>query len=155
MSSETQAAPDSAPDSASDAGSDAASDGSTEGSSQTVRVTRRVEATVAEVWRYLVSPAGTAALLGAGAQLGTKGESWRSSEGPHGVLRSYHPLEQVRVSWHADDDGPASLVDLHLMADGEGTRLHIVHERLTASDPHPDLQGHWEGALDRFASGVG
>ncbi|MEP7333624.1 MAG: SRPBCC domain-containing protein [Terracoccus sp.] len=143
MSSEPQAAPE------------AATDGLTEVSAQTVRVTRRVEATVAEVWRHLVSPAGTAALLGAGAELGTKGESWHSSEGPHGVLRSYHPLEQVRVSWHADDDGPASLVDLHLVADGEGTRLDIVHERLTATEPHPDLPGRWQSALDRFASEVG
>ncbi len=150
MSSETQAAPDAATDGL----TEGATEGASEGSSQTVRVTRGVEATVAEVWRHLVSPAGTAALLGAGAKLGTKGESWHSSEGPHGVLRSYHPLEQVRVSWHADDDGPASLVDLHLVADGEGTRLDIVHERLTASDPHPDLQGHWEGALERFSSGL-
>ncbi len=143
MSSEPQAAPE------------AATDGLTEVSAQTVRVTRRVEATVAEVWLHLVSPAGTAALLGAGAELGTKGESWRSSEGPHGVLRSYHPLEQVRVSWHADDDGPASLVDLHLVAEGEATRVDIVHERLTATDPHPDLPRHWQRALDRFAYEMG
>ena len=147
MSSETQTAPE--------GDSEGSTEGLTEESTQTVRVTRRVEASVADVWEHLVTPAGTSALLGAGAELGTKGESWHSSEGPHGVLRSYHPLEQVRVSWHADDDGPASLVDLHLIPDGEATRVDIVHERLTANDPHPDLQGHWERALDRFASGVG
>lgn len=147
MSSETQTAPEGA--------SDGLTAASTEGPNQAVRVSRRVDAEVADVWQHLVSPAGTAALLGAGAELGTKGESWHSSEGPHGVLRSYHPLEQVRVSWHADTEGPASLVDLHLVADGAATRVDIVHERLTATDPHPDLEGHWQSALDRFASGVG
>lgn len=151
MSNETQPAPEEA------------SDGLTQGSTkepaaemeQTVRVSRRVDADVTDVWQHLVSPAGQAALFGAGAELGTKGESWRSHDGPHGVLRSYHPLEQVRVSWHADDDGPASLVDLHLVPDGDATRVDIVHERLTSTDPHPDLEGHWQSALDRFASGVG
>ena len=150
MSSDTQAAPDAATEGL----TKGLTDSSTESPLPTVRVTRTVTAPVADVWEHLVSPAGTSALLGAGAELGTKGESWHSSDGPHGVLRSYHPLEQVRVSWHADDDGPASLVDLHLVADGDATRLDIVHERLTATDPHPDLQGHWEGALDRFASGL-
>ncbi|MEO6998253.1 MAG: SRPBCC domain-containing protein [Terracoccus sp.] len=150
MSSETQTAPEGE----SEGLTQELTQESTEGSTQTVRVTRRVAASVADVWEHLVSPAGTSALLGAGAELGTKGESWHSSDGPHGVLRSYHPLEQVRVSWHADDDGPASLVDLHLVPDGEATRVDIVHERLTANDPHPDLQGYWEGALERFSSGL-
>lgn len=121
-------------------------------SPHTVRATRRVERPVENVWEHLVSPAGTAALLGAGAQLGSKGESWRSSEGPHGVVRSFHPLEQVRVSWHADDDAPATLVDVHLEPDGEGTRVDLVHERLAPSaEP---LADHWAGALDRFATGL-
>lgn len=147
MSSESQSVPEGA--------SEGLTRGVTEESSQTVRVTRRVEANVADVWQHLVSPAGTSALLGAGAELGTKGESWHSSDGPHGVLRSYHPLAQVRVSWHADVDGPASLVDLHLVPDGDSTRLDVVHERLTATDPHPDLERHWQNALERFASGLG
>lgn len=133
--------------------SDADAGSSDGGSSQTVQMTRRVEAPVEAVWRHLISPAGTAALLGTGAQLGSKGQSWRSTDGPHGVVRSYHPLEQVRVSWHADDDGAASLVDLQLVPDGEATRLDVVHERLTA-DPPPDVQGHWKGALDRFCAGL-
>ncbi|MDN5764538.1 MAG: SRPBCC domain-containing protein [Humibacillus sp.] len=151
MSSETQAAPEGG----SDGLTPRSGTESAEGAQQTVRVSHRVAADVTDVWEHLVSPAGTAALFGAGAELGTKGESWRSHDGPHGVLRSYHPLEQVRVSWHADDDGPASLVDLHLVPDGDATRVDIVHERLTSTDAHPDLEGHWQRALDRFASGVG
>ena len=124
----------------------------TVGSPNTVHVTRSIAAPVEAVWQQLISPAGTAALLGEGARLGSKGESWRSSDGPHGVVRSYHPLEQVRVSWHADDAAPGSLVDVHLFSEGDGTRVDLVHERLTNHEPPPGLQGYWEGALARFST---
>jgi uncharacterized protein YndB with AHSA1/START domain len=126
----------------------------TAGSPNTVHVTRSVAAPVSTVWQHLISPAGTAALLGDGAHLGSKGESWRSSDGPHGVVRSYHPLEQVRVSWHADDDAPGSLVDVHLIPDGDSTRVDLVHERLTDHEPPPGLQGFWQDALERFSAVV-
>ena len=109
-----------------------------------VRSTVTVPAPVSKVWEHLVSPSGTAALLGPGAVLGSKGESWHSSDGSHGVVRSYHPLQQIRVSWHADEDAPPSLVDLSLAPDGDGTRLDLSHEGSA-----PDLQGHWDDALHR------
>ncbi|WP_347354138.1 SRPBCC domain-containing protein [Intrasporangium sp.] len=122
-----------------------------EAQSRAVCVSRVVPASVGQVWQHLISPAGTQALLGAGAQLGSKGESWHSDDGPRGVVRSYHPLEQVRVSWHADDDDPASLVDVQIRAEGEGTRIELVHEHAT----DPGLQSRWDDALDRFTSGLG
>lgn len=121
-----------------------------EAESRAVHTTRTMPAPVGQVWQHLISAEGTQALLGPGAQLGSKGESWRSDEGPHGVVRSYHPLEQLRVSWHADDEAPASLVDLRLAPEGAGTRIDLVHEH--ADDP--GLQARWDDALDRFASGV-
>ena len=126
----------------------------TVGSPNTVHVTRSISAPVGAVWQHLVSPAGTSALLGAGAVLGSKGESWHSSDGPHGVVRSYHPLEQVRVSWHADEDAPGSLVDVHLFSEGDSTRVDLVHERLTNHEPPPGLRTLWEDALARFASAI-
>ena len=35
------------------------------------------------------------------------------------------PAEQIRVSWHASDEAPASLVDLRIIPDGAGTRLDL------------------------------
>jgi uncharacterized protein YndB with AHSA1/START domain len=127
----------------------------TTGSPNTVHVTRSIAAPVGAVWQQLISPSGTAALLGAGAQIGSKGESWHSTDGPHGVVRSFHPLEQVRVSWHADEDAAGSLVDVHLFSEGDGTRVDLVHERLTNHEPPPGLQSFWQDALERFASVVG
>ncbi|MDN5794875.1 MAG: SRPBCC domain-containing protein [Intrasporangium sp.] len=122
-----------------------------EAQSRAVHVTQVVPAPIGQVWQHLISVDGTQALLGAGAQLGSKGESWHSDEGRHGVVRSYHPLEQIRVSWHADDAAPASLVDVQIAPDGDGTRIDLVHEH--ADDP--GLHAYWVGVLGRFASGLG
>lgn len=119
------------------------------GKSTRPRSTVTVPAPPSTVWEHLVSPAGTAALLGAGAVLGSKGESWRSSDGPYGVVRSYHPLEQIRVTWHADADAPSTLVDISLAADGDGTRLDLSHDAESS-----EMQGHWDQALDRAVASL-
>jgi uncharacterized protein YndB with AHSA1/START domain len=132
-------------------------EGKTEGGSdlqrdaQVVEISRTIPAPPDQVWQLMTSAPGSAALLGEGAVLGGKGETWRTSEGPHGVVRSYHPLEQLRVSWHADDDAPASLVEMDLRPDGEGTQLVVRHERL-AGGGSIDLRQHWSAAVDRLAA---
>jgi uncharacterized protein YndB with AHSA1/START domain len=120
--------------------------------SQAVRASRTISHPLDQVWQHLISPEGTQALLGSGVRLGGKGESWRSDDGTHGVMRSYHPLEQIRVSWHADDHAPASVVDLRLAPDGQVTRLELTHDQPT---DHAALQRRWDAALDRFSSSLG
>ncbi len=105
---------------------------------------------VEHVWRVLTTNDGAQALLGTGAKLGGKGEPWRAEDGTHGVWRSYHPLEQVRVSWHADATAPRSMVDLHLSAEGEGTRVSVRHEHHDADADA--LRQRWRDALSRLDS---
>jgi uncharacterized protein YndB with AHSA1/START domain len=113
-----------------------------------------MSAPVERVWEHLISPAGTEALLGEGARLGRKGEPWRAGDGSYGVMRSFHPLEQVRVSWHPHEDGPLSMLDVQLRPDGDGTRVDLYHEgRGIAGDPRGDHQ-HWQEALGRLAGGL-
>ena len=100
------------------------------------------------VWRVLTTNDGVQALLGSGARLGGKGEPWRADDGSHGVWRSYHPLEQVRVSWHADADAPRSLVDLHLAPEGDSTRVSLRHEPV--GPDRAALQRRWSDALERL-----
>jgi hypothetical protein len=113
-----------------------------------------VSATTDQVWQHLISPQGTEALLGDGARLGSKGEPWHAGDGSYGVVRSYHPLEQVRVTWHPHDDGPLSMLDVQLRPDGDGTRVDLFHEgRGIAGDPRGD-QDHWQQALGRLTGGL-
>jgi uncharacterized protein YndB with AHSA1/START domain len=107
---------------------------------------------VEDVWRVLAGPAGPEALLGPGATLGRKGEPWHSDDGTHGVLRSYHPLEQVRFSWHADEHAPATMVQLDLAAEGEGTRVSLRHDHLDGSADLDALRRRWAQSLERLSA---
>ena len=115
-----------------------------------VEVVRHVERPVSEVWARLTTKEGIEAFLGEGAMLGAKGDPWHAADGTRGVTRSYHPDEQIRVSWHADEDAPATLVDLQMKAEGEGTLLTLRHEHLDASADHAALRQRWENALQRL-----
>ena len=117
----------------------------------TVVVQRSVSQPLKEVWRLLATQAGSEALLGEGGVLGDKGDSWHSTDGSFGVVRSYHPLEQIRFSWHADDEAPKSLVDLHLVKQGdESTMVEIRHEHIPGGWDAEAITEHWESALDRL-----
>jgi len=117
-----------------------------------VEITEVVPRPLASVWARLTTNEGIEALLGRGARLGGKGEPWHCEDGTHGVVRSYHPMEQVRVSWHADADAPASLVDLKLSPADEGTRLQLRHEHLADGSAPEQLRERWEGALKRLTA---
>jgi hypothetical protein len=119
-----------------------------------VHASHAVAAPPLQVWQHLISTAGTEALLGDGARIGNKGEPWRASDGSYGVVRSIHPVEQVRVTWHPHDDGPLSMLDVQLHPDGDTTRVEVYHEgRGIAGDPRGD-KAHWDEALGRFVGGL-
>jgi uncharacterized protein YndB with AHSA1/START domain len=117
-----------------------------------LEVSRALPQRVDEVWQVLITPAGAEALLGKGAQLGGKGEPWRSADGTHGVVRSYHPMEQVRLSWHSDEQSPATLVELHLLPEGEGTRLSLRYEEVEDAAVSENLRQRWGDALGRIVA---
>lgn len=123
------------------------------GEQPTVRVSRTVSAPVVHVWEVLVSPQGSAALLGEGAVLGSKGEPYHCADGTSGVVRSYHPLEQLRVSWHGTPDSPPTILEVDVRSDGDGsTRLDVSQDHLWHGVDVDELNRRWEASLDRVAS---
>jgi uncharacterized protein YndB with AHSA1/START domain len=112
-----------------------------------VQTSRTVAAPIGHVWEVLVSQQGAQALLGEGAVLGTKGEPYHCADGTSGVVRSYHPLEQLRVSWHATPDSPPSIVEVDLRADGAGTVVDLRHEKIVDESLVPGLRERWDAGL--------
>lgn len=103
-----------------------------------------------KLWNTIISPEGEQALLGEGASLGEKGENWEASDGHFGVMRSFHPGEQLRFSWHASAGDPATLVELNLADEGDSTHCEIKHSKLPAGADTAALREHWEKVLDRL-----
>jgi uncharacterized protein YndB with AHSA1/START domain len=117
-----------------------------------VQISRSVAAPLTHVWEVLVSDTGAQALLGEGARLGAKGEPYRTAEGVNGVLRSYHPLEQLRVSWHESPDAPASVVEVDLRTEGDSTVLDLRQDHLAVGSDVQALTARWTAALDAVAA---
>lgn len=127
-----------------------ATETSGETTTDSVTVRRTVTHSLDSIWGALMQPQGASALLGEGGELGNKGDAWQAADGTYGVTRSFHPLEQIRFSWHADSDSPATLVDLHMRAAGDGTELELVHDHLPADADRDWLAQHWDKALARI-----
>ena len=118
----------------------------------TLVISRAVSHPIKSVWNTLLSPAGMEALLGQGGQLGDKGDSWRAADGTYGVTRSFHPLEQIRFSWHKDEGSPRTLVDVHLISqDADSTLIEIRHEHVGTDLDPAELEQRWLAALDRIS----
>jgi Activator of Hsp90 ATPase homolog 1-like protein len=116
-----------------------------------VQVSLPVAAPLTHVWEVLVSPPGSQALLGEGAVLGGKGEPYHCTAGSGGVVRSYHPLEQLRVSWHETPDGPPTIVQVDLSADGDSTVMELTQTHLNEAHDVDALADRWKAALAELA----
>ncbi len=118
----------------------------------TVTVRRSVSQPVKEIWKLLVTREGAEALLGAGGELGDKGDSWHAADGTFGVIRSYHPLEQIRFSWHAAEDAPKTIVEVDLSTDQDTTVVEIRHDHIPYYYDANALTQKWERALDKLVA---
>ena len=117
----------------------------------TVTVSRAVSKSPKNVWKFLVTREGAETLLGPGGDLGDKGDSWRADDGSFGVIRSYHPLEQIRFSWHAAEEAPKTIVDVHLVPGGEDqTTVEIRHESIPRYFDADALTQRWESVLAKL-----
>jgi len=119
--------------------------------SVTTVVSRVVEYPVKKVWAVLLAPEGQSALLGEGASLGDKGDTWKAADGTWGVTRSYHPLEEIRFSWHKDEDAPKTWVDVTLTEVSPAqTKIQISHDHSNADFDVAKATAHWKAALERI-----
>ena len=118
-------------------------------------VTRVVSKPLKSVWAALMAPNGVEALLGPGGRIGDKGERWESGDGTFGVTRSFHPMEQIRFSWHKEEGAPRTLVDFHLTAQGDDeTKLVIEHDFADADLDVDAMEQKWSEALERVEAEV-
>lgn len=121
----------------------------------TVTVSRSVSKPVKDVWKLLSTREGAQALLGDGGELGDKGDSWHATDGTFGVVRSYHPLEQIRFSWHAAEEAPKTIVEVDLAPDEAGTKLDITHQGIPTYFDAAAITRRWQQALERLAAAAG
>jgi len=119
--------------------------------SVTTVISRVVASPIKRVWAALLSTPGQTALLGEGATLGSKGDTWKATDGTWGVTRSYHPMEQIRFSWHKDADAPKTWVEVTLSPLGENqTKIQISHDHGGVDFDVARMTERWKAALEHI-----
>jgi uncharacterized protein YndB with AHSA1/START domain len=75
-----------------------------------------------------------------------------------GEFREVVDGERLVYSWHMETDGVAtsddSTVTVEFIAEGDGTKLRIVHERLVDEAVRNEHAMGWEGCLDGLVAHV-
>ncbi len=120
---------------------------------KTVVVSRTLKQPIKVVWDVLMTDEGAEALLGPGAKLGAKGQSWRAQNGREGVIRSFHPMEQIRFSYRSKAAVTPSMVAVNLKPSGDdATEIEIRHSKLGPDIEREWALDRWSGALERIES---
>ena len=119
--------------------------GKTKDAGWQIGVSITVDRNVVDVWDYLMSRDGIETWLGAGVKFhGSKGEPYRTADGVTGELRSYRPLDRIRLTWHPEAWDHESTVQIALDDKGDRTRIVFHQERLADAEERKLQRAHWE-----------
>lgn len=123
--------------------------GKTKDAGWQIGVSVTVHRPAADVWDWLVSPDGLATWLGDGVQLeGVKGEPYTTADGTHGELRSFRPLDRIRLTWQPADWTHDTTVQIALDDKVDRTRIVFHQERLADADERALQREHWKSVSE-------
>jgi uncharacterized protein YndB with AHSA1/START domain len=130
--------------------------GLTKGAGWEIGVSRAVDLPLEEVWDFLTSAQGSAVWLGAGVQrLDEPGSAYQTSDGTSGEVRSFHPLDRVRLTWQPKDWSHDSTVQFTVSRTASGrTLLRFHQERLADATEREEQRAHWGAVLDAVVTAL-
>ena len=130
--------------------------GLTKGVGWEIGVSRTVAFPLVDVWDFLTSPEGSAVWLGVGVQrLDEPGLDYHTSEGTSGEIRSFRPLDRVRLTWQPPGWAHESTVQFTVTAAAAGrTMLRFHQERLADAAEREQQRAHWRAVLDAVVTAL-
>ena len=136
---------DTAPSEAVDEKTDQASG---DAESDTVEIDTVLPHSVDHVWRVLTTNDGVQALLGPAPASAARASRGTPTTAATASGAATTPWNRSASPGTRTPTAPRSLVDLHLAAEGDGTRVSLRHE--PAGPDRAALQRRWSDALDRL-----
>jgi uncharacterized protein YndB with AHSA1/START domain len=120
-----------------------------------IGVSRTVAFPVEEVWDFLTSPEGSAVWLGAGVQRLDEPRGYETSAGTSGEIRSFRPLDRIRLTWQPPDWAHDSTVQVTVTSAGAGrTMVRFHQERLADANEREQQRAHWRTVLDAVVTAL-
>lgn len=119
--------------------------GKTKDAGWQIGVSTTLDHPISDVWNLLTSPNGISIWLGDHVTIdGTKGQTYETSDGTVGEVRSFHPEDRIRLTWQPHDWDHDTTVQIAVRADGDRTKLTLHQERLASADERLKQRTHWK-----------
>ncbi len=117
-----------------------------------IGVSSTLDLPLEKVWAAVVSPEGVATWLGPGAVLAPeKGATFRSDDGAHGEVRSYHDGERVRVTLCPSGWDHETTAQVTVSRSGPGkTVLRFHQEWLADAEERERQRDHWKQVVQQL-----
>jgi uncharacterized protein YndB with AHSA1/START domain len=121
-----------------------------------IGVSRSLPVTIDEAWTFLVSDHGVALWLGAGAALPDHPkEPIATADGGSGELRSFRPLDRVRIRWQPGGWDHPTIVQCTVSGGTARTTIRFHQEHLADSTERERQRSHWRAVMDRVEEALG
>ncbi|MFJ4969217.1 SRPBCC domain-containing protein [Streptomyces sp. NPDC088755] len=114
-----------------------------------IGVSRTIQQPLRAVWDFITGPEGVALWLGIDGPLPTeKGVPYRTADGTEGEIRSYRPVDRVRLT-----HGTSTIQVAVSPGSSEGRAVLRFHqERLASAEEREERRTHWKGVMDRVVT---
>lgn len=100
-------------------------------------------------WSFLTSDRGAAIWLGEGVSLpAAAGDTYRTSDGIEGEVRSFRDRDRVRLTWRPRDWDHEATLQLAVSGDASKTMLRFHQERLASAAERERMRDHWRAVLE-------
>ena len=129
--------------------------GKTKDAGWEIGVSRTFPVAADRVWEVLTSAEGTDLWLGSGVTWpADAGEPFELADGTVGEVRSFRPLDRIRLTWQPPDWDHESTVQVAIREVGAKTRITFHQERLADADERERQRTHWAAVMDRVQAAM-
>lgn len=116
-----------------------------------VGVSRTLACSPEEAWALLTSRDGVAIWLGDGVAFPAEPRTrYETGDGTVGEVRSFRPLDRIRLTWHPKDWDHESTVQVAISPMKTGTSIRFHQERLADADERERQRDHWSSVIGRL-----
>ena len=129
--------------------------GKTKDAGWEIGVSRTVPVPKEQVWAVLTSKDGTDLWLGSGVTWPAEaGTPFELDDGTVGELRSFRPLDRIRLTWRPRGWDHDSTVQVAISGNGDKTRITFHQERLAGADERERQRTHWSAVMDQVVAAL-
>jgi len=125
--------------------------GKTKGQGWEIGIRKTFPVGTGRIWEALMTQPGLGYWLGNGVETEfQKGDTYKTTEGTTGDIRSYEAGRLIRVTWQPRDADLPSTLQIRIIPAKRGSTLSIHHEKLLNGEQRESMRQHWSSIIDKF-----